>query len=207
MLRASSIAVQFGPIWAYNHGMSTVGGAGGGANAGLRLLLCRAACALLLAAGTSLTLFAASATADVRGPALVVDGDTIEVAGERVRLHGIDAPERRQLCSVGGSDWRCGESATLALAHEARDHTVVCKGNERDRYGRIIAVCFAGATDLNAMMVREGFALAYRRYSQDYVGEEESARIASKGVWRSSFIEPWKWRRSGGTARVRSAGQ
>jgi endonuclease YncB( thermonuclease family) len=87
------------------------------------------------------------ATADVSGRAVIVDGDTIEVAGERVRLHGIDAPESRQLCSVGGSDWRCGESAALALEHEAGDRTIVCKGNERDRYGRIIAVCFAGAKD------------------------------------------------------------
>lgn len=185
--------------------MSTMGGAGGGVAAGLRPSLRRAACALALAAGAWLASTGVTAKADVSGHAVVVDGDTIEVAGERVRLHGIDAPESRQLCSVGGNDWRCGESAALALADEADGRTVVCKGDQRDRYGRIIAVCFAGETDLNAMMVREGFALAYRQYSKDYVGEEESARVASKGVWRSSFIEPWKWRRSG--ARVRSARQ
>ncbi len=186
--------------------MSTMGGAGGGAAAGLCPSLRCAASALALAAGAWLTLMSVTAEADVSGRAVVVDGDTIEVAGERVRLHGIDAPESRQLCSVGGSDWRCGESAALALADEAGGRTVVCKGDQRDRYGRIIAVCFAGPTDLNAMMVREGLALAYRQYSKDYVGEEESARVASKGVWRSSFIEPWKWRRLGG-ARIRSAKQ
>jgi endonuclease YncB( thermonuclease family) len=185
--------------------MSTMGGAGGGVAVGLRPLLRRAACALALAAGAWLTSTGVTAQADVSGHAVVVDGDTIEVAGERVRLHGIDAPESRQICSVGGSDWRCGESAALALADEADGRPVVCKGNQRDRYRRIIAVCFAGGTELNAMMVREGLALAYRQYSTDYVGEEESARVASKGVWRSSFIEPWKWRRSG--ARVRSARQ
>lgn len=184
--------------------MSTMGGAGGGVAAGLRPSLRRSACILSLAAAAWLTLTTATATADVSGRASVVDGDTIEVAGERVRLHGIDAPESRQLCSVGGSDWRCGESAALALADEADGRTVVCKGDQRDRYGRIIAVCFAGQTDLNAMMVREGLALAYRQYSKDYVGEEEAARVASMGVWRSSFIEPWKWRRTG-SARVRSA--
>lgn len=183
-----------------------MGGAGGTVAAGLRPLPRRAARVLSLAAGAWLALTSVAAEADVSGRAVVVDGDTIEVAGERVRLHGIDAPESRQLCSVGGSDWRCGESAALALADQADGRTVVCKGDDRDRYGRIIAVCFAGPTDLNAMMVREGFALAYRQYSKDYVGEEESARIASKGVWRSSFIEPWKWRRSGG-GRVRSAGR
>jgi endonuclease YncB( thermonuclease family) len=186
--------------------MSTMEGAGGGVTAGLRPSLRRSARVVSLAAGAWLAFTTATATADVSGRASVVDGDTIEVAGERVRLHGIDAPESRQLCSVGGSDWRCGESAALALAGRADGRTVVCKGDERDRYGRIIAVCFAGSTDLNAMMVREGLALAYRQYSKDYVGEEEAARVASKGVWRSSFIEPWKWRRTG-SARVRSAGR
>ena len=157
-----------------------------------------------LVVGAWITLSCAAATADVSGAAVIIDGDTIDVAGERIRLHGIDAPESRQVCTVNGSDWRCGESATLALEHEARGRTVLCKGSRRDRYGRIIAVCFAGETDLNAMMVREGLALAYRRYSKDYVGEEDSARLARKGIWRSSFVEPWKWRR-GGSRRTRSA--
>jgi endonuclease YncB( thermonuclease family) len=156
-----------------------------------------------LAAGTWLALCWPLAAADISGSAVVIDGDTIDVAGERIRLHGIDAPERRQVCTVGGTDWSCGESARLALVHEARGRKVTCKGQERDRYGRLIAVCSAGGVDLNAMMVREGLALAYRRYSKDYVGVEESARRAHKGLWRSSFVEPWKWRRSG-TAQARS---
>lgn len=151
----------------------------------------------MLVAGAWIILSCTAAVADVSGTAVIIDGDTIDVGGERVRLHGIDAPESRQVCTVNGSDWRCGESATLALRHEAGGRTVSCKGSKKDRYDRIIAVCFAGETDLNAMMVREGFALAYRRYSKDYVGEEESARVGRKGMWRSSFIEPWKWRRSG----------
>lgn len=153
--------------------------------------------AFALAAGTWIALLCATAAADVSGTAVIIDGDTIDVGGERIRLQGIDAPESRQHCSVGGNDWSCGKSATLALEHEARGRTVTCKGSERDRYGRVLAVCFAGDTDLNAMMVREGFALAYRRYSKEYVAEEEAARVARKGLWRSSFVEPWKWRRSG----------
>lgn len=161
----------------------------------------RAACLVL---GAWITLSYATASADVSGAAVIIDGDTIDVGGQRIRLHGIDAPESRQLCTVNGSDWRCGESATLALEHEASGRTILCKGSRKDRYGRIIAVCFAGDTDLNAMMVREGLALAYRRYSKDYIGEEDSARVAGKGIWRSSFVEPWKWRRSG-SRRTRSA--
>jgi len=159
---------------------------------------------LCLGLGVWITMSCPAATADVIGAAVIIDGDTIDVGGERIRLHGIDAPESRQLCTVNGSDWRCGESATLALEHEAEGRTVRCEGSRRDRYGRIIAVCFAGETDLNAMMVREGFALAYRRYSKDYVGEEDAARLDRRGLWRSSFVEPWKWRRSG-RGRARSA--
>ncbi len=181
-----------------------MGGAGRPVAAGRqRSTLRRSARALWVASGVCIALSCVTASADVSGVAVIIDGDTIDVGGERIRLHGIDAPESRQHCSVGGSDWRCGESATLALERESRGRTVSCKGSERDRYGRILAVCFAGGTDLNAMMVREGFALAYRRYSKDYVGEEEAARVAHKGIWRSSFVEPWKWRRSG-TRRARN---
>lgn len=139
---------------------------------------------------------------DLRGQATVIDGDTIDIAGARIRLHGIDAPESRQSCSLNGSDWRCGESATLALEHEASGRTVVCKGSKRDRYGRTIAVCFLDGVDLNAMMVRAGYALAYRRYSKDYVGEEDAARTARRGMWRGNFVEPWKWRRGTRTVRI-----
>ncbi len=162
----------------------------------------RAAWHLCLAAAACLGMSVTPALADVAGVAVIIDGDTIDIAGERIRLHGIDAPESRQSCSVNGSDWRCGESATLALAHEASGRTVVCKGSKRDRYGRTIAVCYLDGANLNAMMVREGFALAYRRYSKDYVGEEDAARTAGRGLWRSSFTEPWKWRRGTRTVRI-----
>ena len=96
----------------------------------------------------------------------------------------------------GGKEWACGQEATFALAQFIETHWVTCKGNKRDRYSRLIAVCFVGSYDLNAMMVREGWALAYRRYSTDYVDEEAAARDAGKGVWRGEFVAPWEWRRS-----------
>lgn len=107
------------------------------------------------------------------GVASVVDGDTLEIHGERIRLHGVDAPESAQLCrKSNGSQWQCGQKAAFALADRIGRQTVRCEGNERDRYGRLIAICYHKGQDLNAWMVRQGWALAYRKYSRDYVSQE-----------------------------------
>lgn len=136
------------------------------------------------------------AVADVKGKPRIIDGDTVEITGERIRLHGIDTPETNQSCLDGnGNQWRCGREATLALVAIIGDQVVVCKGDERDRYKRLIAVCFAGAKKLNAEMVQRGWALAYRKYSTDYVANEASAKTAKLGLWRGQFVAPWDWRR------------
>ncbi|HJN86883.1 MAG TPA: thermonuclease family protein, partial [Dehalococcoidia bacterium] len=132
---------------------------------------------------------------DIMGKALIIDGDTIELAGERVRLHGIDAPEEGQTCTAGGKAWRCGQDATFALAHEVGNHWVTCKVRTRDRYGRLIAKCYVGPYDLGAKMVRNGWAIAYRRYSEDYVDEEAKAMDDHVGLWRGEFLPPWEWRK------------
>lgn len=129
------------------------------------------------------------------GVATVIDGDTLEVRGERIRLHGIDAPERAQACVRGGKAWRCGQQASLALADRIGRLPVRCETFQRDRYGRIIAICRQGETDLNGWMVRNGWALAYRRYSTDYVAAEDEARQAALGIWQGRFVPPWDWRR------------
>src|SRR5512144_738278 len=126
------------------------------------------------------------ASADVIGQAQVVDGDTLHVAGERVRLHGIDAPESRQSCTLSGVGWPCGQNATRVLTGVIDGQVVTCRGDKRDRYGRLIAVCYIGSVDLNARMVRDGWALAYRRYASDYIAEESEARAAGSGIWGSS---------------------
>ena len=130
----------------------------------------------------------------LQGTPRVIDGDTLELNGARVRLHGIDAPESAQTCIADGRRWRCGQRAVSALAQRISGQSVACKERDRDRYGRIVAVCRAGGKDLNARMVSQGWALAYRRYSLDYVDEEASARTARRGVWRGRFVEPWDWR-------------
>ena len=133
--------------------------------------------------------------ADVIGEAQVIDGDTLQVAGERVRLHGIDAPESKQSCSVSGVGYACGQSAKRTLTGATAGKVVTCKGEKRDRYGRLVAVCYAGDDDLNAKMVRDGWALAYRRYGKDYIPQETEARATGSGLWQGQFVEPWEWRK------------
>jgi len=134
--------------------------------------------------------------ADVTGKPRVIDGDTIEIAGERIRLHGIDTPEVNQTClDEAGKRWPCGREATLALTTIIGDHSITCKGDEHGKYGRLIAVCNVGPLRINAMMVARGWALAYRQYSSEYVPEEDDARLHKRGLWRGQFVAPWEWRR------------
>ena len=136
--------------------------------------------------------------ADVSGKARIIDGDTIEIGNQRIRLHGTDAPEAGQVCEVDGKPWRCGQEATLALANIIGRTWVTCVERDKDRYGRIIAVCMVGGPrglDIGSRMVSEGWALAYRRYSKDYVEAEDAAKEAGNGLWRGTFIPPWEWRR------------
>ncbi len=100
----------------------------------------------------ALCLLATPALADVAGVASVIDGDTIEVHGQRIRLHGIDAPESRQLCLIDGKPWRCGKDAANALADKIARRPVMCEDLGRDRYKRIIARCVAAGEDIGRWM-------------------------------------------------------
>lgn len=132
---------------------------------------------------------------DIFGQASVIDGDTIEIHDQRIRLHGIDAPESGQQCIRAGQRWPCGRRAAFALSDRIGNRTVRCNRRDIDRYGRVVAVCFAAGENLNAWLVRNGWALAYRRYSQAYVSDEDTARRSRSGIWAGSFIPPWDWRR------------
>lgn len=142
---------------------------------------------------------------DVIGEARVIDGDTIQVAGERVRLQGIDAPESRQTCSVSGAEYSCGQNAKRTLTGATAGREIVCKGEKRDRYGRLLATCYAGNEDINARMVRSGWALAYRRYDKAYVPQEAEARSAGAGMWAGQFVDPWDWRHQSREAQAEAA--
>lgn len=99
----------------------------------------------------------------------IIDSDTLDADGRRVRLSGIDAPERRQTRLLDGLAWNCGQVAAENLRAKAQDALLDCVEEERDRYGRIVATCFlGGGTDLNGWMVERGWAMAYRQYSESY---------------------------------------
>ena len=133
---------------------------------------------------------------DLVGVASVIDADTLEIRGVRIRPHGIDAPESRQLCQrSSGDDWRCGQQAALALADRIGRRTVSCMVRDVDRYERAIAVCTQDNQDLIRWLVSEGWAVAYRRYSRDYIAAEDQARRAGRNIWAGQFVMPWDWRR------------
>ena len=123
-------------------------------------------------------IFSAAVHAQLAGPVTVTDGDT--VAGQPIRLFGIDTPESKQICLAGGKRRPCGWSSTQALAKRIAGWPVVCLERDHDRYGRIVAVCCAGGERHNAWMVSQGLAVAYKRYSTAYVGQERAANWSSR---------------------------
>ena len=133
---------------------------------------------------------------EVSGTASVTDGDSLRIGNQRIRIHGIDAPELRQPCRSGQADaWHCGRASAQALEELVADRSVRCVKRDVDRYGRLVAQCFVGAVDLGREQVRQGWAVAYRRYSRDYAAEEDGARRTARGIWAGEFLMPWDWRR------------
>ena len=132
----------------------------------------------------------------VSGRVSVIDGDTFEMHGKRIRLHGIDAPESGQQCKDAyGKSYRCGQMAAKQMSGYVSGKTVKCEILNKDRYGRFIARCLVSGTDVNELLVKEGWALAYRQYSKDYVRAEGQAKRNNIGLWQGKFVEPWNWRR------------
>ncbi|WP_284180394.1 thermonuclease family protein [Rhabdaerophilum sp. SD176] len=131
----------------------------------------------------------------VVGPATVKDGDGLVIQGIEFRLQGIDAPEIGQDCELlDGTSWPCGKLAAGELRSLVEGETVECRGDKRDAYGRVLAICRAGRTNLNRELVRQGFALAFRRYSVEFLPDEAIARSKRRGLWQGRFAAPWDWR-------------
>jgi endonuclease YncB( thermonuclease family) len=126
----------------------------------------------------------------------VIDGDTIVINNTRHRFSGIDAPEKNQHClRPKVIRWACGKAATEALKIFLENRAVSCLSTGKDRFKRFLSTCFTGPININAWIVRNGWALAYRHYSKKYVNEENLARSNMTGIWSSHFIKPWEWRR------------
>lgn len=156
------------------------------------------ACFLLamVAAAPPVTQAAPSSGNAVSGTVRVVDGDTIDIAGQRVRLEGIDAPEMGQSCArrwfVG--TWDCGGAAAKALQSLIKGQIVTCENRGADKYGRMLGVCFAGNVEINRRLVRDGHAWAFVKYSEIYAADEAEARAAKRGVFATTNDPPWVYR-------------
>jgi endonuclease YncB( thermonuclease family) len=131
------------------------------------------------------------------GIARSIDGDSLMVGSSEVRLHGIDAPEFTQTCMRDGRSWGCGSEAAFQLSKLVDGKQVDCTALGADTHGRTLARCRVGDVDLNRTMVATGYALAYRRYSMNYVSAEDSAKLAKRGLWSGTFELPSQVRHAG----------
>ncbi len=121
----------------------------------------------------------------------IVDGDTIRLNGQRIRILGIDAPEMKQTCKTSrGAIWACGEKSRQYLLSMLANKTLVCKSRARDMYARLLARCTFDGVDIGATMVRQGMAISY----YDYKAQERLAKAERLGLWQGEFIKPRAWR-------------
>lgn len=126
----------------------------------------------------------------------VTDGDTLHIKGQAFRLFGIDAPEHDQPCyDANSKPWACGAAARTALWKMTNGRQIRCNVTDKDKYGRSVAICYAGNIELNREMARQGMAIAYRQYSIRYVADEQAAKTAKVGIWQGKFMEPGDWRK------------
>ena len=140
----------------------------------------------------------------ISGIAKVTDGDTIQIEGKKIRFFGIDAPEKKQLCRKPwltisfisfNKDYPCGQISTNKLKKKINNKLLICKWTKKDRYKRYIAECFKNKTNLNAWMVKNGYAVAYRKYSKKFVSQEILAKKEKLGLWSGTFMMPWDYRK------------
>ena len=130
------------------------------------------------------------------GKAKVIDGDTIHIKNNKIRLHGIDAPEIKQTCKIDKEEWFCGKQSTNELKKIINNQSVECVVNDIDIYNRYVAICVSNNINLNQWMVKNGWAIAYRYYSTDYIIEEKYARDNILGIWKSEFLKPYQYRKN-----------
>jgi len=137
---------------------------------------------------------------EYKGPARVIDADTIEIDGKRHRLYGVDAMEIDQICRRDGAAWPCGREAAAALTKFLDGRTVNCdvwQKKTRDAYGRFISICYAGSDNLSVWVANEGWAIADRDANRlyNYTSQESMAKFLRKGIWAGTFDPPAEWRR------------
>lgn len=134
------------------------------------------------------------APGQISGAARAIDGDSLFVGRDEVRMKGIDAPEGKQSCTKDGRSWDCGNAARDELRRLIGNDVVQCRVLERDKHGRLLSTCSAGGRDLNAGMVASGMAVAYG----GYLREQGDAKAKRRGLWGSEFQQPREWRHERG---------
>ena len=139
--------------------------------------------------------FASFAENIIKGKAKIIDGDTIHIEKYKIRLYGIDAPEIKQTCTINKIIWECGFESSQALESIISEEEVRCKIVDIDRYKRFVAKCFVKNINLNQYMVQNGWAVAYRYYSDDFIKNEEIAKKNKAGIWQGKFLDPYLFRK------------
>ena len=147
----------------------------------------------------------ASAAIIFAGYVKVSDGDTIKISKYKIRLHGIDAPEKKQICQRPYlnlvffslyEDYFCGEFVTNKLKELIENKLIECRVNDKkDFFGRYLGVCYKNNLNINQWLVENGYAVAFIKYSKDYVKFEEIAKKNKVGIWSGKFLMPWEWRK------------
>tara|TARA_B110001450_G_scaffold178235_1_gene166509 strand:- start:6 stop:509 length:504 start_codon:yes stop_codon:yes gene_type:complete len=152
-------------------------------------------------------LFQISKAEEIYGISKIIDGDTVHIKSKKIRLEGIDAPEIKQKCQKDflkiskifdfnfKKNYSCGVISRMKLIDIIDNSKIKCISSSRDRYKRYLATCYKDKINLNKWMVKNGFAVAYKRYSKDYDRDEDYAKKNKLGIWKGSFIRPEKWRK------------
>ena len=126
----------------------------------------------------------------------VVDGDTIKLGDVKIRFSGIDAPEINQTCVASEGKVACGKISRDILITKVTNSKISCTDEGKDFYGRVLGECFVNGESLSRYLVREGFAFAYRKYSDKFILDEEYAKSNRLGMWSMKFQYPWDYRKS-----------
>ncbi len=134
---------------------------------------------------------------ELTGPATVIDGRTLEIQGQQVRLFGLDVPDRDQPCYSPKERIpnRCGVTAVEKIKRMVREQTLRCEGDQRDEEGRLIAICYSDRVEVNEQMVLLGLAISDPAQGKRYQRMENIAKRLNDGLWRNRFIMPWEWRK------------
>ena len=134
----------------------------------------------------------------------IIDGDSLEINGHKIRLFGIDAPEKKQNCKKSflfifflnfHKKYECGLLATNKLKKLIGNNTVKCISESKDHYNRYLSICYLKNRDINSWLVKNGYAIAYKRYSKKYILEEQYAKKNKLGIWQGAFQKPEEWRK------------